>query len=297
MVCSITSQLILLTLVVSHPVPDGLVFRGIQVVVHSEKLEIRYQVGLSDSMIRRELAGAVEGGAGVSEMGGVEALARYRDMMFPLLPRRLKVAIEGRAVEVGLQRADIVRQPHAQLEFVYEVAVPLTDEPQRFDLLDENYSGVPGYHLAAMRGRGTVQVVPAGTEELYSRLPRIPEVEDETAPPLRSVRKISAYIRTTGPELAPSGSGAGASTSDPTLAARDPDTARTEMVAEQGERSSVGESLDISKTSPPQADTGVPRGSLLGPSLGRILWCVGFGGLAVLIAWAWLKSSRPGRGC
>jgi hypothetical protein len=297
MVCSITSQLVLLTLVVTHPVPDGLVFRGIQVVVHSEKLEIRYQVGLSDSMIRRELAGSVEGGAGVSEMGGVEALARYRDMMFPLLPQRLKVAIEGRAVEVGLQRADIVRQPHAQLEFVYEVAVHLTNEPQRFDLLDENYSGVPGYHLAAMRGRGAVQVVPAGTEELNSRLPRIPEVEDETAPPLRSVRKISAYVRTTEPESAPSGSGARGSTSDPTSAARDRDTARTSTGGEQGERSSVGESPDISKMSPPQADTGVPRGSLLGPSLGRILWCVGFGGLAVLIAWAWLRSSRQGSGC
>ena len=294
MVGLISSRIAVLILVACHPVPDGLVFRGIQVVVRSDKLEIRYQVGLSDAMIRRELNRMTEGDAEQAELSGVEALARYRDAMFPLLSRHMKVAIESRPVELIPQRADIVRQPHAQLEFVYEVPLRLTSEPQRFDLLDENYSGVPGYHLAAIRGRGTAQVVPAGSQELLARLPNIPEVTDGEATPLQFVRKIAAYLRVTGPASDPP-VGDLAAPPNPTVTEKDSTATGSDVTAMQGEELSVDGSVATTTTPLPPTAPQAP-GTSSGPTVSRgiahMIWCLGFGGLAILIALAWLRSAR-----
>ncbi len=293
----IPAQFLALTLVVCHPVPDGLVFRGIQVVVRSDKIEIRYQVGLSDAMIRRELGDATPEVV-TSEMGGAEALARYRDLMFPQLPKRLEVTIEGRPVQLVPRRADIVRQPHAQLEFVYEIAFRPTSEPLRFHLLDENYSGVPGYHLSAMRGRGTVQVVPAGSQEIFARLPNIPEMADVEATPLQSVRKIEAFVRSTLPASDPLAREPG---SHPESAepATDSEAAPSDATATNRAGLPIGEPVTTPDASPLSIDLQTPRmqrEQAVASDIGRIIWCVGFGGLAVLIALAWLCSSRKGNG-
>jgi hypothetical protein len=293
----ISFRLAILTLAAAHPVPDGLVFRGIQVVVRSDKLEIRYQVGLSDAMIRRELKEMIGEDAEHAEPGGVEALARYRDAMFPLLSRHLKVTIEGRPVELIPRRADIVRQPHAQLEFVYEVALNLTSQPKRFELLDENYSGVPGYHLAAIRGRGAAQVVPAGSQELLARLPNIPETTDDEATPLPSVRKIAAYLQVTRP-ASESPSGGPTLPSDSTETENGNEATQSEVIAIKRKELSVDGPDATSTASLPPTDPRAPRtpsGPMVAGDTKRILWCVGFGGLALLIALAWLRSSRKDR--
>ncbi len=177
----------------AHPIPEGVVFRGIQVVVWSQRIEVRYQLGLSDNMIRQELQSLLGADVPIPEDSG-KALRVYRDAMFPRLPERLSVTIDHRPQEMRLRRADVIRQHHIQIELVYRIDFEVPAEPVYFLLVDDNFRGIPGYHLAAIRSRGLVDIPEANAVPVLSRLSRDPETEEDLRILSTPVRRIEAMM-------------------------------------------------------------------------------------------------------
>ena len=172
-------------------------FCAVQVVVRSNVIEIRYQLGLSDNMIQGELRALSEPGAAIPT-DAAEAIARYRDIIAPLLPKRMRVTIDGNPVAMSVHRADIVRQPHRQLELVYHIPFTPGTVPAKFVLWDDNFQGVPGYHFAAMRARGNAAVLPIGDDKPLDRLPSVPEPGEALSVPLEPMRGLAAYVCVAG---------------------------------------------------------------------------------------------------
>jgi hypothetical protein len=179
--------------VFAHPVPDGVVFRGIQVVVWSQRIEIRYQVGLSDNMVQQELRALLPTGAEIPEEPG-QALRVYRDVMFPRLPGKILVTIDRQPQVLEMRRTEIVRQHHIQIELVYRIDYTVPLKPVYFLLVDDNFQGIPGYHLAAIKGRGLVDVPEANAVSVLSRLSREPETEEDLRILSTPVRRVEAMI-------------------------------------------------------------------------------------------------------
>lgn len=190
----------------AHPIPEGVVFRGIQVVVWSQRIEVRYQLGLSDKMIRQELQSLLGADAPIPEDSG-KALRVYRDAMFPRLPEKLAVTIDHQPQELRFRRADVIRQHHIQIELVYRIDFEVPAEPVYFLLVDDNFRGIPGYHLAAIRSRGLVDIPEANAVPVLSRLSRDPETEEDLRILSTPVRRIEAMMAAIEPE--PSASSAG----------------------------------------------------------------------------------------
>ena len=284
------------TLAACHPVPDGLVFRGIQVVARSDRIEVRYQVGISDNMVGRELLKRQANRADVPT-DAAEALGCYRDQMFLQLVQEIDVTMDGKPTELIPMRADIVRQQHAQLEFVYHIPYEPVAEPVKFVLLDENYPAVPGYHLAAIRGRGGVQVLPAGPGKLFDRLPNIPSPTDAATNPVPSVRKIEAYIRgaaspavgsgkeTPASAIAHETEAVGAETVPATVTASARDTITSDP---DGANSVAGrQASSAGQTTRTDQESGTRHG--------QIIWASLFAALAVAIALFWIRGARGER--
>ncbi len=196
---SIALCLVFVQPVFSHPIPEGVIFRGIQVVVWAQRIEVRYQLGLSDNMIRQELRALLGEDVSIPEDSG-KALRVYRDEMFPRLPDKLSVTIDQRPQELSLRRADVIRQHHIQIELVYRIDFEVPAEPVYFLLVDDNFRGTPGYHLAAIRSRGLVDIPEASAVPVLSRLSRDPETEEELRILSTPVRRIEAMMTAIEPE-------------------------------------------------------------------------------------------------
>ena len=177
----------------AHPIPDGVIFRGVQVVVWSQRIEIRYQLGLSDNMILDQLRGLLAAGTEIPEEPG-QALRVYGDVMFPRLPEKMSVTIDHQPQELTLRRADIIRQHHIQIELVYRIDFAVPAEPVYFLLIDDNFQGIPGYHLAGIRSRGLVEIPESNAVPVLSRLSRDPQTEEDLRILSTPVRRIEAMI-------------------------------------------------------------------------------------------------------
>jgi len=272
------------TLAPGHTVPDGVVFRAVQVVVRSSAIEVRYQLGLSDNMIQGELRALSPPGTEIPT-DAAETIARYRDILAPLLPKRIRVTIDGDPVAMRVHRADIVRQPHRQLELVYHIPFTPGTVPAKFVLWDDNFQGVPGYHFAAMRARGDAAVLPIGDDKPLERLPSVPEPGEAVSVLLEPMRGLAAYVCIAGagppPTIAPA----------PALAVKQ-DTAADIIVpgtpAPGGASRSATEAVDA----PAALQTETP---VTDRTLGRVVWLLSWGVAAVLIAAAWWWTSYRAR--
>jgi hypothetical protein len=272
------------TLAPGHTVPDGVVFRAVQVVVRSTAIEVRYQLGLSDNMIRGELRALSPPGAEIPT-DAAETIARYRDIIAPLLPKRIRVTIDGNPVAMRVHRADIVRQPHRQLELVYHIPFTPGTAPAKFVFWDDNFQGVPGYHFAALRARGDAAVLPIGDDQPLERLPSVPEPGEAVSVPLEPMRGLAAYVGVAGIRPPPTNAPA------PVMAAKQ-DTATEILVPGTSAPGSASRPATEAAEVPPalQAEAPVTDGTL-----GRVVWLLSWGVAGVLIAAAWWWTSRKTR--
>ncbi len=269
-----------------HTVPDGVIFRAVQVVVRSSAIEVRYQLGLSDNMIRQELR-ALSAADVEIPTDAAETIARYRDVITPLIPERIRVTIDGQPVALRVHRADIVRQPHRQLELVYLIPYTPGATPAKFILRDDNFPAVPGYHFAAMRARGNATVLPIGGELPLDRLPSAPEPGEAVSVPLEPMRGLAAYVCIAGANppvtLAPA--------SPPGLDSGS-DGQTTPVAAADSAANASG------VTSPTAADVATVQPELPAKTpatpqaAGRLSWFLGWGAAAFLIAAAWWWTSH-----
>jgi hypothetical protein len=290
-------------LIPGHSTPDGVVFRAVQVVVRSNAIQVRYQLGLHDNMVQRELQTLSPPGA-VIPADAAEAIARYRDAIARLLPQQMRVTIDGIPVAMRLDRADIVRQPHCSLEVVYQIPFIPHNEPVKFILWDDNFQQVPGYHFAAMRARGNTAVLPIGGEQPLARLPSVPEPGEALSVPLEPMRGLAAYVCLAGAEpsaasdalpLPPTDQVADAAKvavpearpSDDESAARPTKGSRlTRDASDGGDTYPVPTGGDTSRTDTQEMP--------LAPDEGwqPFLWSLSWGAAAIFIAVAWWWTAR-----
>lgn len=188
-------------LMLGHVIPDKVVYRGIQVVVKPEGIEVRYQLGLNEKTLRRELASRLGTDEGIPA-DDEEVLAKYRDVILPLLPTKLNVEIDRGALTLTPVRSDLIRQHHAQIECVYWGPFPARTTPSRLTLVDENFAGVPGVHILAVKGRGEIDLLQSDAPALLVRAPVNRMEASDTAIPPASSRRLEAYFCLSGPSPA-----------------------------------------------------------------------------------------------
>lgn len=181
-----------------HVIPDKVVYRGIQVVIKPDGIEVRYQLGLNENTVRRELAGRL-GPKAAFPADDKGVFATYRDVMLPLLPQKLNLEIDGQALSLPAVRADLLFQHHAQIECVYWGAFPARTTPSRLTLLDENFAETPGIQTIAVKGRGDIDLLQSAAPALLVRAPVDRSEATETAIPPAASRRLEAYFCLSAP--------------------------------------------------------------------------------------------------
>jgi len=292
-----------MTLIPGHSTPDGVVFRAVQVVVRSNAIQVRYQLGLHDNMVQRELQ-TLSPPTAVIPADAAEAIARYRDAIAPLLAQQMRVTIDGIPVTMRLDRADIVRQPHCSLEVVYQIPFTPPTKPVKFILWDDNFQRVPGYHFAAMRARGNAAVLPIGGEQPLARLPSVPEPGEASSVPLEPMRGLAAYVCLAGAEPSATPDVTPLSATDQVadaaqVAVSQSQPSDDESATMQTKSSRVGRDASDGRNSypvPTEGDTSRTDTPAmpLAPDAGwrPFLWPLSWGAAAILIAAAWWWTSR-----
>jgi hypothetical protein len=197
----------------------------------------------------------------------------------------MRVTIDGSPVAMSVQRADIVRQPHRQLELVYHIPFTPGTVPAKFVLWDDNFQGVPGYHFAAMRARGNGAVLPIGDDKPLERLPSVPEPGEALSVPLEPMRGLAAYICLAGVSPPPASAPAPAS-----VAAQE--TAADVVDSHVPAPASTSPSPTPSAAVQPALTAETPNANR---SPERVVWLLGWGVAAVLIAAAWWWTSHKTR--
>jgi hypothetical protein len=264
-------------LLMLHPVPEGVIFRSLEMVVRSDVIEIRYQLGLNDAMIRSELR-RLEGPTADLPEDAVEALARYRDRVYREVPRGLTATLNQRPVALRPVRADIVRQQHSQIELVFQIPLESDTRSTRFELTDENFSGVPGYHLAALRTRGPWQIAQDGPRQLPQRIPNLPEAGMPGWIPPAPLRRVDAVLSRSAADS--TDSNVEPPIAESAVVTPDQPTGASELTDDAPARDATDSSTE---TDPADLER-MPSWA----------WSAGFATLAVLIACLWIWNARQG---
>jgi hypothetical protein len=185
-----------------HVIPDGVVYRGVQLLIQPDRIEVRYQLGLSEYTLRGELATRLGPYEGLPS-DETEALNKYRGVMLPTIPGNLRLEIDGRPVVLRPLRSELIAQHHAQIECWYHVPFTVPSSPCRLVLRDDNFADVPGSHVLALKSRRDVDVLQSDAPALLVRAPLPPlESSDSTIPPPSSHR-LEAFFCLAGPPALP----------------------------------------------------------------------------------------------
>jgi hypothetical protein len=264
-------------LLMLHPVPEGVIFRSLEMVVRSDVIEIRYQLGLNDAMIQSELR-RLEGPTADLPNDAVEALARYRDRVYREVPKGLTATLNQRPVALRSVRADLVRQQHSQIELVFQIPLDPDAESTRFELTDENFPGVPGYHLAALRTRGPWQIVQDGPRQLPQRIPNLPEAGMPGWIPPAPLRRVDAVLSRSAADS--SDSIAEPPIAESAVVTPDEPVGVSELTVDAPARAATDSQTE---TAPADLERMPPWA-----------WSAGFATLAALIACLWIWSARRG---
>lgn len=144
-----------LLLICGHELADGVVERGLQVQVRRDRLEIRYQLGLSPATARSQLA---QWGVDVAHQAPV--FPAYREAALPRMARGLRVLIDGVPRPLRSVSAKEVRRHHARIECVYELPAPPWDgQLHQLEVRDDNFPGWPGGRQVAIKARDGLEVI------------------------------------------------------------------------------------------------------------------------------------------
>lgn len=185
-------------LMLGHVIPDHVVYRGIQVAVKPDGIEVRYQLGMNGKMLRRELASRLGPDKRIPA-DDEECLAQYRDVILPLLPHKLNLAIDREALTLTPVRAELIRRHQTQIECVYWGPFPARTTPSRLTLVDENFAGVPGVHILALKGLGPIDLLQSDVPVLLVRAPVNRGEASDTAIPSAASRRLEAYFCLSAP--------------------------------------------------------------------------------------------------
>ncbi|QGJ70399.1 Hypothetical protein PBC10988_20950 [Planctomycetales bacterium 10988] len=179
----------------AHGLPDGLVERGVQVIMRPEGMELSYRIGLNDPTLAGELerlqlgedldlATIAEDKATPETMQ--QAWKAYQERLEEIIPGQLTVTIQGEPIQLKWVRTSAGRDHHARLKIYYqadwknELAGQVYEGKEftiPFTLKDDSFRDAPGYHRIAFKGIGDIMVTESNTKPIVLRTPRILESE------------------------------------------------------------------------------------------------------------------------
>ncbi|HEX8199406.1 MAG TPA: ABC transporter permease, partial [Isosphaeraceae bacterium] len=136
----------------AHDIPNARVDRSIQATVRPGRLEVDYEVSLSELTLAQDLRGLI------GSLPGSDRAAlfdRYGRETGPLNARGLLVEVDGRPVESRFRGFDLAVEEHPRYTFRLEAELPPRG---RLALQDTNYVASEGTSRLALRGRDGVTI-------------------------------------------------------------------------------------------------------------------------------------------
>lgn len=139
-------------LVHAHDIPNQRVDRAIQVTVEPGRLEIDYEVSLSELTLTQDLRSLVGPRPGAER---AEWFALYGETTGPLNAKGFLIAVDGSPIDLASSGYRLAVEEHPRYTFRLTAAIPAAG---RLTLRDTNYASSEGTSRLAVRGRGGVVV-------------------------------------------------------------------------------------------------------------------------------------------
>jgi nickel/cobalt exporter len=136
----------------AHDIPNARVDRSIQATVRSGRLEVDYEVSLSELTLAQDLRSLI------GSLPGSDRAAlfdRYGRETGPLNARGMLVAVDDRPVELRFRGFDLAVEEHPRYTFHFEAGLPARG---RLALQDTNFIASEGTSRLALRGLGGVAI-------------------------------------------------------------------------------------------------------------------------------------------
>jgi nickel/cobalt transporter (NicO) family protein len=204
----------------SHDIPNQRVDRSIQVTLTPGRIDVDYEVSLSELTLTQDLR-ALTGTLAAGDRAAW--LARYAQVTGPLNAKGLLVTVDNKPIFLNGDRYELVVEEHPRYTFHYGGAVP---EQGRLTVRDRNYVSSEGTSRLAVRGRGGVRATGDDLPEEVEQIPVRPvwQLTDDEERRTKQVEVRFVSVK---------------SAVDTTLAVR-PDPAVDAKVPGHGERSTKG---------------------------------------------------------
>jgi nickel/cobalt transporter (NicO) family protein len=151
----------------AHDIPNQRVDRSIQVTLAPGRLEIDYEVSLTELTLTQDLRSLI-GPRPVAERS--EWLALYGEVTGPLNARGFLVSVDGTPVDLASAGYRLSVEEHPRYTFHLEARLPASG---RLKIRDTNFASSEGTSRLAIRGRGGVVIEgddgPADVEQVPIR--------------------------------------------------------------------------------------------------------------------------------
>jgi ABC-type nickel/cobalt efflux system permease component RcnA len=174
-----------------HDIPNQRVDRSIQATVRPGKLQIDYEVSLTELTLTQDLRALIG-----SLPGGDRStwLARYGEVTGPLDAKGFLVHCDGLPVVLTVQGFDLAVEEHPRYTFHFEAPLP---QAGRLGIHDTNYVSSEGTSRLAVRGMGGTSIEGNDLPEDVSQIPIRPiwQLGDQEE---RRTRRVE--IRFRGPD-------------------------------------------------------------------------------------------------
>ncbi len=153
------------TSVEAHDIPNARVDRSIQVTLKPGRIDVAYEVSLSELTLTQELRGLIGTLPGADRQ---EWFAAYGRQTGPLDAKGILVAVNRLPVALAVDRFDFAVEEHPRFTFRFSGAIPRSGT---LSLQDTNYRSSEGTSRLAIRGLG----INLHGDTLSSSVAEIPE--------------------------------------------------------------------------------------------------------------------------
>lgn len=132
----------------AHDIPNARVDRSIQVTLKPGRIEVAYEVSLSELTLTQELRGLIGTLPGADRQ---EWFATYGRQTGPLDAKGILVDVDRRPVVLAVDRFDLALEEHPRFTFRFSGLIPKSGT---LSIQDTNYRSSEGTSRLAVRGAG-----------------------------------------------------------------------------------------------------------------------------------------------
>jgi nickel/cobalt transporter (NicO) family protein len=148
-----------------HDIPNARIDRSTQVTVTPGRVQIDYEVSLTELTLTQDLRALAGGLPGADR---AEWLARYGQVTGPMNAKGILAAVDGQPLEFAHRGYDLALEEHPRYTFHFDATIPTEG---RLSVRDTNFVSSEGTSRLAVRGRGGVVV--AGGDDLPTEVDQI----------------------------------------------------------------------------------------------------------------------------